>query len=76
MQGGDSATSCGLKDGNPPPVADAGTQSAIGDVGTSASPRVIDVDPISAMLGGAEEDLVKDQARTDQALKGPGTSDE
>jgi hypothetical protein len=40
----------------------------------SASPRVIDVDPISAMPGGAEEDLVRDQAQIDQAPKGLGTS--
>jgi hypothetical protein len=39
-----------------------GAQGVVGDVGASISPRVIDVDPISAMPGGAEEDLVRDQA--------------
>ena len=58
----------------PPPADDAGAGGAVGDVGTSASPWVIDVDPISARPGGMEEDLVKDQAQIDQALKGPGTS--
>jgi hypothetical protein len=45
-----------------PPTADAGAQGAVGDVRTSASPRVIDVDPLSVMPGGMEEDLVKDWA--------------
>jgi hypothetical protein len=58
----------------PPPAADAGAQGVVGDVGTSSSPWVIDVDPISVMPGGAEEDLVRDQAQIDQASKGPGMS--
>jgi hypothetical protein len=69
----------------PPPAADsrtvsplhaddAGAGGAIGDVGTPASPRIIDVDPISARPGGVDYDPVKDQAQIDQALGGPGTS--
>jgi hypothetical protein len=58
----------------PPPTADAGTQGAVVDVGTSASPRVIDVDPISMVPGGADEDLVRDQAQIAQVPKDPGTS--
>jgi hypothetical protein len=57
----------------PPLAADAGAQGAVGYVRTSASPRVIDVDPISVMAGWVEEDLVKDQAQIDQVPKGPGT---
>jgi hypothetical protein len=41
---------------------EAGAGGTLGDVGTSASPRVIDVDPISARPGGMEEDLVRDHA--------------
>jgi hypothetical protein len=58
----------------PPPVADAGARGAIGDVRTSTSRRVNGVDPISVMPGGAEKDLVRDQAQIDQAPKGPRTS--
>jgi hypothetical protein len=44
-----------------PPFAEETTVGgALGDVGTSSSPRVIDVDPISARPGGMEEDLVRD----------------
>jgi hypothetical protein len=39
-----------------------------------ASPMIIDVDPISSRPGGADDDLVKDQPRIDQAPRGPGTS--
>jgi hypothetical protein len=39
----------------------------------SASPRIIDVDPISARPAGADDDLVKDQPQIGQALGGPGT---
>jgi hypothetical protein len=53
---------------------DMGAGGALRDVGTSDSPRVIDVNPISTRPGGMEEDLVKDQAQIDQAPKGPGTS--
>jgi hypothetical protein len=43
----------------PPRAADAGGASA-GDVGATASPAVIDVDPIRVVLGDAD-DLVRDQ---------------
>jgi hypothetical protein len=69
----------------PPPTADsrtvtplrgdeAGAGGALGDVGTSASPRIINVDPISARPGGVDEDLVRDQAQIDQVPQGSGTS--
>jgi hypothetical protein len=32
----------------------------------SASPKVIDMDPISARPSGMEEDLIRDQAQIDQ----------
>jgi hypothetical protein len=32
----------------------------------SASPKVIDMDPISARPSGKEEDLIRDQAQIDQ----------
>jgi hypothetical protein len=44
--------------GTPPRTADAGGASA-GDVGATASPTIIDADPISAAPGGGE-DLVRD----------------
>jgi hypothetical protein len=67
-----------------PPVADsrvvsptraveAGEGATVGDVGAVASPRIIDVDPISARPVRAN-DLVKDQPQIDQALRDPGTS--
>jgi hypothetical protein len=37
------------------------------------SPTIIDVGPISAVLGGAE-DLVRDQPQIDLATGGPGIS--
>jgi hypothetical protein len=49
----------------PPRVFEAGGASA-GDVGTTTSPTIIDVDPISAIPGGAE-DLVRDQPQIDLA---------
>jgi hypothetical protein len=39
----------------PPRADDAGARGALGDIGTSASPRVIDIDPINARPGGMEE---------------------
>jgi hypothetical protein len=39
-----------------------------------ASPRIIDVDPISSRPAGADDDRVKDQAQIDQAPGGPGMS--
>jgi hypothetical protein len=50
-----------------------GAVGALGDVGYSPSPQIIDVDPISARPGGVDVDLVKDQAQIDQAPRGPGT---
>jgi hypothetical protein len=59
---------------SPPHANGAGAGGVVGDIGVSASLRVIDVDPISARFGGMDEDLVKDQAQIDQASRGPGTS--
>jgi hypothetical protein len=59
---------------SPPRACDAGVGSAVGDVGTPTSPRIIDVDPISSRPAGADNVLVKDQAQIDQAPRGPGTS--
>jgi hypothetical protein len=63
----------------PPRAAEAVGASA-GDIGASArdvgattSPTIIDVDPIRAVPGGAE-DLVRDQPQIDLALGGPETS--
>jgi hypothetical protein len=56
----------------PPRAADAGGASG-GDVRVTASPAVIDVDPISAVPGGAD-DLVRDRPQIDLAPGGPGTS--
>jgi hypothetical protein len=47
--------------------------ASAGDIGATTSPTIIDVDPISAVPGGAE-DLVRDQPQIDQAPGGPGTS--
>jgi hypothetical protein len=57
----------------PPRVVDAGGVTSTEDVGATTSPTIIDVDPISAVPGGAE-DLVRDQPQIDLALGGPGTS--
>jgi hypothetical protein len=57
----------------PPRVVDAGGVTSAGDVGAMTSPTVIDVDPINAVPGGAE-DLVRDQPQIDLASEGPGTS--
>jgi hypothetical protein len=48
-----------------PPATDAGAQGVVGDIRVSASPRVIDVDSISVVPGGVDEDLVRDQAQID-----------
>jgi hypothetical protein len=58
----------------PPPAANAGTQGSVGDVGASFTPTVIDVDPISAMPSGMDQDLVGDRAQIEQAPKDSGTS--
>jgi hypothetical protein len=58
---------------SPPCAVEAGVGASAGDVGAMTSPRIIDVDPISARPAGAE-DLVKDQPQIDQAPGGQGTS--
>jgi hypothetical protein len=58
---------------SPPRVVEAGEGATVGDVGAAVSPRIIDIDPISARPAGAD-DLVKDQPQIDQAPRGPGTS--
>jgi hypothetical protein len=57
-----------------PPGASAGAQGIIGDVRASTSSPIIDIGPISAVPGGVEEDLVRDQTQIDRAPKGSGTS--
>jgi hypothetical protein len=59
---------------SPPHAGDAGAEGAVGDVRTSASPGIIDVDPISSRPTGADDNMVKDQPQIDQAPRGPGTS--
>jgi hypothetical protein len=56
----------------PPRAADAGGSSA-GDVGATTSLTIIDVNPIKAVPGGAE-DLVRDQPQIDLAPGGPEAS--
>jgi hypothetical protein len=56
----------------PRTVDEAGGASARG-AGATTSPTVIDVDPISAVPGGAEH-LVRDQPQIDLAPGGPETS--
>jgi hypothetical protein len=58
--------------GTPPWVVEAEGASAKG-VEATTSPMIIDVDPISAVPGGAE-DLVRDQPQIDLAPGGPETS--
>jgi hypothetical protein len=58
---------------SPPHAVEAGEGTSVGDVGVTTSPRIIDVDPISARPTGAE-DLMKDQPQIDQAPRDPGTS--
>jgi hypothetical protein len=60
------------REGTPTRAADAGGAFA-GDVGVTASPTIIDADPISAVPGGAE-DLVRDQPQIDLVSGGPETS--
>jgi hypothetical protein len=45
---------------SPPCTVAVGEGGAVGDVRVPASPKIIDVDPISCKPGGAD-DLVKDQ---------------
>jgi hypothetical protein len=67
-----------------PPVADSRVETPLhavevgegvsaGDVRAMTSPRIIDVDPISARPAGVE-DLVRDQPQIYQVPGGPGTS--
>jgi hypothetical protein len=56
----------------PPRAAEAVGASA-GDIGATTSPTVIDVDPIRAVPGGAE-DLVRDQPQIELVPGGPETS--
>jgi hypothetical protein len=58
---------------SPPHTVEAGEGTSVGDVRVTTSPRIIDVDPISARTIGAE-DLIRDQPQIDQAPKGPETS--
>jgi hypothetical protein len=58
---------------SPPRVVEVGEGTSVGDVGATTSPRIIDVNPISARPAGAE-DLIRDQPQIDQAPRGPGTS--
>jgi hypothetical protein len=62
-----------LRVASPPRAVEAGEGSTVGDVGAAASPRIIDVDRISARPTGAD-DLVKDQPQIDQVPRGLGTS--
>jgi hypothetical protein len=57
----------------PPRAVEAGGGVSAGDVRAMTSPRVIDVDPISARLARAE-DLIRGQPQIDQAPRGPKTS--
>jgi hypothetical protein len=57
----------------PPRCVEAREGATIGDVEVAASPRIIDVDPISSRPTGPV-DVVKDQPQIDQAPRGPGTS--
>jgi hypothetical protein len=50
----DSRMASPLRDG------DAGAGSVVGDVGTPASPGIIDVDHLSSRPAGADDNLVKD----------------
>jgi hypothetical protein len=50
-----------------------GEGTSVGDVEATTSPRIIDVDPISARPAGAE-DLIRDQPQIDQAPGSPETS--
>jgi hypothetical protein len=50
-----------------------GVGTSAGDVGATASPTIIDIDPIRTVPGGAE-DMVGDQPQIDLAPGGPETS--
>jgi hypothetical protein len=57
---------------SPPHTVEAGEVATVGDVGATVSPRIINVDPISARPAKAD-DLVMDQPLIDQAPGGPRT---
>jgi hypothetical protein len=54
---------------SPPRAVEAGEGATVWDIGVVVSPRIIDVDPISARPAGAG-DLVKDHPSIDQAPRG------
>jgi hypothetical protein len=56
-----------------PPRTTEGVKTSAGDVGSTTSPTIIDVDPIRSVPGGGE-DLVGDQPQIDLAPGGPETS--
>jgi hypothetical protein len=56
-----------------PPCAVEAGKAVARDIGATTSPTNMDVNPISAVPGGAE-DLVRDQPQIDQAPGGPRTS--
>jgi hypothetical protein len=58
---------------NTPPRTTEAVEASVGDVGATTSPTIIEVDPIRAVPGGAE-DLVRDQLQIDLAPGGPETS--
>jgi hypothetical protein len=45
---------------SPPRAGESGAEGAVGDVRMPASPRIINMDPISSRPVGAVDDLVKD----------------
>jgi hypothetical protein len=58
---------------NTPPRTTEAVEASVGDVGATTSPTIIEVDPIRAVPGGAE-DLVRDQLQIDLVPGGPETS--
>jgi hypothetical protein len=58
---------------NTPPRTTEAVEASVGDVGATTSPTIIEVDPIRAVPGGAE-DLVREQLQIDLAPGGPETS--
>jgi hypothetical protein len=66
-----------------PPVTDTragsslhtaeGVETSVGEVGTTTSPTVVDVDPIRVVLHGAR-DVAEDQPQIDLAPRGPEAS--
>jgi hypothetical protein len=57
---------------SPRRAVEAGEVATIGDFGAAASPKIIDVDPMSSRPG-SPDDLVKDQPQIEQAPRGPET---